>query len=248
MAQIIKIGFGIVILGLGLTFNSPEVIANNDIVISGGTTQSQFRDLTEQLGLAISYMPLAPAESLGLLGFDAGIEITAVNIDQSKSVWGNVIPDGSIPDYIYLPKLHVQVGLPLRLDVGAVYSKMPDSNISMVGGELKWAFIEGGAAMPALALRGSYTKLLGVSDMDLNTYGLDLSISKGITFLTPYAGVGMVWITSRNHSSTTLDSEQVNRAKGFVGLRISILHFISLVAEADFSAIQAYSLRLNASF
>ena len=36
--------------------------------------------------------------------------------------------------------------------------------------------------MPAVALRGSYTKLLGVSDMDLNTYGLDLSASKGIAF------------------------------------------------------------------
>jgi hypothetical protein len=85
--------------------------------------------------------------------------------------------------------------------------------------------------------------------MDLNTYGLDLSISKGITFLTPYAGGGMVWITSRSHSTAvSLSSEQVNRVKGFIGLRASILHFLSLVAEADFSAIQAYTLRLNVSF
>src|SRR5262249_67732 len=119
----------------------------------------------------------------------------------------------------------------------------------MVGGELKWAFLGGGVAMPAAALRASYTKLLGVGDMDLNTYGLDLSASKGIAFLTPYAGVGMVWMTSRsNASGVSLSSEQVNRAKGYVGLRMSILHFISLVAEADFSAIQAYTLRLNASF
>src|SRR4029078_12447026 len=122
-----------------------------------------------------SYMPLAPAAPLGLLGFDAGVELSAVNLDQSKPVWAKVISDGDIPDYVLFPKLHAQVGLPLNLDVGLVYSKVPNSNVSMIGGELKWAFIGGGAAMPALALRGSYTKLLGVSDMDLNTYGLDLS-------------------------------------------------------------------------
>ena len=44
----------------------------NDITIPAGTTQQDFRDLTERLGLAISYMPLAPAAPLGLLGFDAG--------------------------------------------------------------------------------------------------------------------------------------------------------------------------------
>src|SRR4029077_8997621 len=135
--------------------------------------QQDFKDLTEQLGLAISYMPLAPAAPLGLLGFDAGAEITAANLDQSKPVWAKVSADHSIPDYVFLPKLHAQVGLPLNLDVGMVYGKVPNSNVSMIGGELKWAFIGGGVAMPAVALRGSYTKLLGVSDMDLNTYGLD---------------------------------------------------------------------------
>jgi Family of unknown function (DUF6588) len=250
MGRMLKIGTGAVILCFILLFNSYKAIAGgNNITIPAGLSQSEFRDLTEQVGLAISYMPLAPAEPLGLLGFDAGIEITAVNISQSLPVWSKVISDGKIMDYIYLPKLHVQKGLPLGLDVGVVYTKMPNSNLSMIGGELKWAFLQGGIVMPAVALRASYTKLLGVSDVDLNTYGLDLSASKGIAFLTPYAGIGMVWITSRAHANgVTLKAEQVNRVKGFAGLRISILHFISLVAEADFSKIQAYSLRANISF
>jgi len=250
MNYTIKSGFCIIVVSFMLLFSSQKSAAgDNDITIPAGTTQQDFNDLTEQLGLALSYMPLAPATPLGLLGFDAGVEITAANLDQSKGVWAKVTADGSIPDYVYLPKLHAQVGLPLNLDVGMVYGKAPNSNVSTIGGELKWAFIGGGAAMPAVALRGSYTKLLGVSDVDLNTYGLDLSASKGFTFLTPYAGIGMVWITSRSHSSAvSLDSEQINRVKGYAGLRISILHFISMVAEADFSAIQAYTLRLNVSF
>ena len=250
MGRMMRTVLGIVIVGFILFFNFQKAAAGgNDITIPAGVSQPEFRDLTEQLGLSISYMPLAPAAPLGFLGFDAGVEVTAVNLHQSDSVWAKVVSDGSIPDYVFFPKLHAQVGLPFKLDIGAVYSKLPDSNVSMVGGELKWALIGGGVAMPAVALRGSYTKLLGVSDMDLNTYGLDLSVSKGIAFLTPYAGGGMVRITSRSHSSAvSLSSEQINRAKGFIGLRVSILHFLSMVAEADFSAIQAYTLRLNVSF
>jgi hypothetical protein len=251
MLQIIKVGLGILVVSFFLLFNSHHAAAaGNDIKFTIPPTQQDFRDLSEQIGLAVSYMPLAPAAPLGLLGFDAGVEVTAVNLNQSKPVWAKVTPDGKIPDYVFFPKLHVQKGLPLGLDVGVVYTKLPDSNVSMIGGELKWAFLEGGVVMPAVALRGSYTKLLGVSDMDLNTYGLDLSASKGIAFLTPYAGVGMVWITSRAHSSLApyLHAEQINRVKGYGGLRVSILHFISLVAEADFSTIQAYTMRLNISF
>jgi hypothetical protein len=253
MNYTIKSGFCIIVVSFMLQLASYEAFAGgNDISIPSGTTQQDFRDITEQVGLAISYMPLAPAAPLGLLGFDAGVEITAVNLNQSLPVWAKVIADRKIPDYVYLPKLHVQKGLPLGLDVGVIYSKLPNSNLSMIGGELKWAFLQGGIVMPAAAVRASYTKLLGVSDVDLNTYGLDLSASKGIAFLTPYAGVGMVWITSRAHPTVTitpsLNAEQINRVKGYVGLRASILHFISLVAEADFSAIQAYTLRLNISF
>jgi len=251
MGHHIKCGLGIVLVSFMLHNVSSEAVAGgNNITIPSTIIQQDFRDLTEQIGLAISYMPLAPAAPLGLLGFDAGVEITAININQSLPVWAKVITDGRITDYIYLPKLHVQKGLPLGLDIGVVYTKLPNSNLSMIGGELKWAFLEGGIAMPAAALRASYTKLLGVSDLNLNTYGLDLSASKGIAFLTPYAGVGMVWITSRAHSSLApfLHAEQVNRVKGFVGLRVSILHFISLVAEANFSKVQAYSLRANISF
>lgn len=252
MGQILKVGFGILVISFLLLFNSYKAIAGgNDItIIPSSTTQPEFRDLSEQIGLAISYMPLAPAAPLGLLGFDAGVEVTAINLNQSLSVWTKVIADGKIPDYVYLPKIHAQKGLPFGFDVGAVYAKLPNSNLSLIGGELKWAFLKGGVVMPAIALRASYTKLLGVSVVDLNTYGLDLSASKGVAFLTPYAGVGMVWITSRAHSSLApfLQAEQINRVKGYAGLRVSILHFISLAAEADFSKIQAYTLRLNISF
>src|ERR1700688_2304655 len=120
MLQIMKVCLWILVVGFILLFNSHyAAAAGNDIRFNNPLiTQQDFRDLSEQIGLAISYMPLAPAAPLGLLGFDAGVEVTAVNLDQSKPVWAKVTPDGKIPDYVFFPKLHVQKGLPLGLDVG----------------------------------------------------------------------------------------------------------------------------------
>ena len=100
-----------------------------------------------------------------------------------------------------------------------------------------------------MAIRGSYTRVLGGSDIDLETYGVDLSISKRVFFMTPYAGVGEVWIRSSTDSRalTTQFKETQNLSKAFVGVKFHLL-LLSLVAEADFSTISAYSLRANFSF
>src|SRR5205809_689848 len=81
----------------------------------------------------------------------------------------------------------------LSEDLGAA---VPSTNIKLYGGELRYAIGPGGIAMPAIGVRGSYTKLTGVDQLDFDTKGVDLSISKGFTIFTPYAGVGKVWVAS----------------------------------------------------
>jgi hypothetical protein len=223
--------------------------AGNEIQLRSTLTKDEFHSLSRELGFALSYFPLAPAAPLGVTGFDIGIEATAVDISERSSYWQKAVKDGNPPSMLIVPKLHAQKGLPFNLDVGIIYSTVPDTNISLLGGELKWAFIEGGVAMPALALRGSYTKLLGVDELDLDTYGADLSISKRALFMTPYAGIGAVWIKSSTDSRllATQFNETQSLTKAFVGLKMHLPLF-SLVAEADFSTVAAYSLRANLSF
>ncbi len=211
-----------------------------------GYAQSEFRDLSEQVGLAIAYLPLAPAEPLGLLGFDIGAEITAAKIDKSARFWSKINSD--LPSYLPFPKLHAQKGLPFGFDVGLVYTKLPSSNIAMFGGELKWAILKGTLATPALAVRGSYTTLTGVDHLDVSTYGADVSVSKGIAFLTPYLGIGEVWIKSSSDApGLNLQDESLSATRTFVGAKLSLL-VLSFVAEADFSKVPMYSFRANLSF
>jgi hypothetical protein len=148
------------------------------------------------------------------------------------------------------PKLHIQVGLPfIPIDLGYVMSSIPGTNIKYMGGEIKYAILKGGVVMPAVAVRGAYTKLSGVEDISLSTKSLDLSISKGFLMFTPYAGYGMVWITSKENNATlTLTEEEIAETKAFVGLKFSLLPILNVVAEADFAAVKAYSLRLKVHF
>ncbi len=235
------------VLATGLGLAEPVGAAKYDITIPTTYLQSQFHDVSEQLGLAIAYLPLAPAEPLGLLGFDLGVEITASKIDRNESFWKEVMPSTSTPPgYLPFPKLHVQKGLPFGLDVGLVYTKLPSSNIGMVGGELKWAILKGTLATPALAIRGSYTTLTGVDTLDLSTYGADVSVSKGIAFITPYLGVGEVWIKSST-DAVPLQDESISAMRTFVGVKLSLL-VLSFAAEADFSKVPSYTFRASLSF
>lgn len=218
--------------------------AKYDITIPSTYVQAQFHDLSEQVGLALAYRPLAPAEPLGWLGLDIGVEVTAVKIDHDDAFWTAVNPD--LPRYLTFPKLHAQKGLPFGIDVGLVYTKVPSSNVGMVGGEVKWAVLKGTIATPALAVRGSYTTLTGVDTLDVSTYGADVSISKGVGPLTPYAGIGEAWIKSST-DAVPLDDESISATHGFIGVKLSLL-LLSLVAEADFAKVPSYSLRFNLSF
>ena len=230
-------------------------IAKTDITLPAGFTQDDFKNLSRDVGLAISYMPLATAEPLGgaLPHIDLGVEATSTSIDNNATYWNkisNAPGNSSIPSSLVMPKVHLQVGLPIiPFDLGIVYGEVPSTNIKYTGYEVKWAILQGSVATPALALRGAYTVLSGVSDVDISTKSADLSISKGFAMFTPYAGYGMVWIDSKEKSSAvTLQDESLTENKWFVGCKITFFPLMNMVAEADFAQVNSYSFRLNIHF
>jgi hypothetical protein len=230
-------------------------LAKTDITLPPSFTQDDFKNLTRDLGLAISYAPLATAEPLGgvLPHIDLGVEATSTSIDNNASYWtkiSNVPGNSSIPSSLVMPKIHLQVGLPIiPIDLGIVYGEAPSTNIKYTGYEVKWSILQGSAVSPAIALRGAYTTVTGVTDLDISTKSADLSISKGFAMFTPYAGYGMVWIDSKEKSSNvSLQDESLTENKWFVGCKITFFPLMNMVAEADFAQVNSYSLRLNIHF
>lgn len=218
------------LLGLTIAMATPAV-ANDDLDSIFALNQSQFRLLAEDLGAALSYKPLTPAEPLGLvLGLDMGIEVTATQIENKAEL--DIATSGDAPSTLIVPKLHVHKGLPFGFDVGALYSQVPDTNITLWGAELRYAIVDGSTVMPAIGLRASFTTLEGVDQLDLETRSLDISVSKGFAIFTPYIGIGTVWITATPQNIPTLTEEDFKETKVFGGLNVN-LAILNLALEAD---------------
>ena len=249
------------VLALSLALLGGTQAMAKDISFGRAITQDDFKTLSEEAGAGISFRNVAPAEPLGITGFDAGVEISGVQIKDGSNYWKAAFGEDA-PSVLLLPKVRVRKGLPFGIDIGAMYTYVPDSNIKLYGAEISKAILEGGVATPALGIRGTYTKLVGVDDLELQTAGIDASISKGFLFLTPYAGAGAVWIDSKatgrlQEFATTagsvtggapLQEEKFWQPRYFAGVKISPLPLFSITAEAEYQQRPIYTLKAALGF
>lgn len=187
-----------------------------------------FADLVSDLGAALSYKAVAPAEPLGITGFDIGLEISATKMETGAL---DSATGGDAPSTLYVPKVHLHKGLPFGIDVGAFYTNIPSSNIGVFGAEVRYAILKGSTITPALAIRGTYSKLSGVDNFGLTTMGLELTISKGFVMFTPYAGIGRIQMDGKT-SIPGISDESVSENKYFIGLNFN-LGLMNFAAETE---------------
>jgi opacity protein-like surface antigen len=220
-----------------LLSTTPALAAKYDISLASSITNAEFAKFVRQAGTLTAYRAVAPAEPLGVLGFDIGIESSFVKLDDSA--WQAALNQGNteVPEYLPAPRLHLRKGLPFGIDVGASYTQVPSSDIAVFGAELQYALLKGSVATPALALRANYSKLVGVDEIDLQTYGADAVISKGFAMLTPYGGIGYMHASgSYEGTDSTLKSllkdQDFGQMRYFAGLQVSMM-IVNLTLEAE---------------
>ncbi len=217
-----------------------------DLNAINALSQSQFRDLAENLGAATAYKSVAPAESLGTLGFDLSLSVSATEIDKNVFEIANGASDWNL-SMLPVPRLQAQKGLPFNIDIGASYTAVPQINANLIGGEVKWAFLPGGIATPAAAIRLSYSKLSGIDQVEVKNTGVDVSVSKGFAMLTPYAGIGRVHSESTPKNIPVLQAEKVDDTRLFAGLNINL--GINLGLEMDrYAGLTTYTLKAGVRF
>jgi hypothetical protein len=192
-------------------------------------TQAEFRQISEDMGAAFSYKPLVPSEPLGVTGFDIGIAVTGTEL-KHREVWEKASGE-DVPGTLPVPTLRVVKGLPFNFDVGAFYGQVPSTDAKIWGGELRWAFVPGSTLVPAVAVRASYSQVSGVDQLSFNTTGIDLSISKGFAFATPYVGVGVVQVRSKVDSAF-VNKEDFTQNKVFAGVNLNF-GLLNVALEGD---------------
>ena len=187
---------------------------------------SEFLAVSKDLAAVTSTKAIEPAAPLGITGFDVSASSSMTHI-QDTGAWNKV--SGSSSHNLMQTKLSVSKGLSGGWDVGGFVSKVPSTNASVAGVHVKYALLEGNAITPAIALRGSHSRMGGVSGMELNNTGLDVLISKGFVGFTPYAGLGTVHSSAR---ATGHSDASFTQSKSFVGVSWNVL-LANLSAEVD---------------
>lgn len=202
-----------------------------DIQALSALNQDQFSSLTQDLGNALSYRDMEPAAPLGLTGLDIGVTATDTRLDNASG-WDAAT--GSSTDQIPTMGIQIDKGLPANFDIGLLYNIVPGSNARVIGGALSYALIGGGLLAPALTIRGTYTRMMGVSTMSLNTRSVEICLSKGFTLITPYIGVGRVR-TAASVDGTSLSPVTLYNNKIYVGADINF-GIMNFDIEADHMA------------
>ena len=192
-------------------------------------TQQNFRLLSEDLGAALSYHSITPPTSLGLSGFDPGFGLNTGRLTQPQ-IYRQAT--SSSEDMLYAPRVHLRKGLPFGFDVGASYGELPGSDLQLIGAEARYALIPRSAVLPTIGLRASYSALRGSESLDLTTRTVDLSLSRGFSLLTPYAGIGTIWVDSTPYKNAGLEREQFSHDKYFIGANVN-LRLMNIAVEAD---------------
>ena len=170
---------------------------------------NEFRSLSSELGTVVALQPMDSADSLGLSGFAVSADITINTISHEQRYW--TAPTGGSADAA-VPTIQLigRKGLWPGLEIGGGATHVFDSSMWAMGGYGKIALHEGfhHLPIPAIAVRGAFSRLLGAKDFNLTTASVGASISHvfglGKTFsLTPYVGYEALFVISR---SQVLDS------------------------------------------
>ncbi len=228
-------------LYLAMAFTPAHAALSN--IVLAFSAQPAFDGFVEEIGMVTAYNPVAPAEPYGITGFDVGMALTMYSID--ATTWADAMP--SAPSTLPVPRLMARKGLPFGVDVAGSYISVPGTNMTLMGGEVRYAILDGSMATPAVSVSGNMGKLSGVSGLDVSTFGLDLAVSKGFLMLTPYAGVGNVWISGSESAGLGLADHSATKLRSYVGARFSmgIFNFVGQVDQGDTTS---YSLRANIGF
>lgn len=215
------------------------------MVIDTALTQAQWHRFTKEVGAISSFKSLSAAQTLGKMKFSLAIDNAYTPVDQHADAWINTFthPDEDCPlgDEISFPTLRARVGVSDNMDIGGYWTTAPGANYGMVGGEVKYAFLQESARRPAAAVRASATWLTGVPDFNLGIYSVELMASKKVAFLTPYVGIRETMsIGTETTSKVDLKRETVALTQGYAGVAYS-LWVLNLAAEYNVSTINTFA-------
>lgn len=185
-------------------WNSVPSTSANDAVAD--TTRNElYRKLMSEMGILFAPSFMAPAETLGYMGFALDLMYGITTISANEDYWKNGV-DGTPSTAVQTMGLQFRKGMWLPLpgfEIGGgvkyvlqshMYAPYVFAKFALAEGYFKWP-------IPAIAVRGHGIRVMGSMDVDTTIASVDVSISKSFGIqstinLTPYAGYNALMIIS----------------------------------------------------
>lgn len=156
-----------------------------------------FEAFHDRFATAAFHYPRHGAAPLGLVGFELYADLSADLEFEDEDFFPDAV-SGDLPaGALSIARVGVRKGLPGDVDLGLAWGTAVDGDLDLVSADVQWAFLDGGAVSPAMALRLTGTRTVGGGPYELDQYGAELLLSKGFPLLTPYVGAGVVWSEGR---------------------------------------------------
>jgi len=186
-----------------------------DAAQMAGDARVRFARLATDLALAFTTTLAQPASTTGHSGFQVNLEGGYSGVSHratggatasfpsgtyggARDYWpSRTAPSGSL----FTPSIHVRKGLPFSFELGGRLTYLAQSSYFATQLEGKWAFLEGYADLPEVAVRFAWTRFIGQRDLDLGASEIGLLASKrfgvgAVTSLTPYLALRYTRLTA----------------------------------------------------
>ncbi|MCM2278820.1 MAG: hypothetical protein NDJ89_12160 [Oligoflexia bacterium] len=221
------------------------------------SSNDSIKSLIETIAIGSDHRAYMSARPLGsTIGFDFGIDLTVINVPtefiNSMAAISNTATDG-VPTTLFLPRLNFHKGLPFGIDFGVSYIQY-QSMARTLGAELKWAFMRGGAAAPAVAVRasGNWDTLWFLKT---STYKLDVVASKNLILIDPYVGAGFQYWSGELQLPAEIPNIGLELSQSgmsphfYAGVALKLL-ILKMTGEYDYSTsgVSTYGLKVSLAF
>ncbi len=180
----------------------------------------KYRELMSQLGTVFAPTFLSPAETLGYMGYALSLNYALTTIDNKADYWQEGMhgsPSFGLQTIGFEYRKGMWFPLP-GFEIAAGLKYLPESHMYAPHVSAKFSINEGyfKLPIPAIAVRGYGSRLMGNTEVDLTIASVDLSISKSIGMLST---VNATFYAGYNYLMIIPDSKVIDFTPGVDGLR-----------------------------
>ncbi|MBN1622209.1 MAG: hypothetical protein JW871_06425 [Endomicrobiales bacterium] len=183
--------------------------------------EERLDEFAKDLGALLGGGCFHQGKALGIPGFDVGIHIPAVKVNDD-----NIIIKQADFDTVLLPILQAELGLPAKIDLIARFTSYNDS--TMIGAGVRYGIFKSAIpGLPCLSVQAVYNQLdvsAGVNKFKATTLSASGVVSFNLPVITPYAGIGMD--STKINPDSTIISDAEGSATGFrveAGVNVSLV-------------------------